>query len=219
MLNYCLIYEEDYPLEYNPCSHLKKISCPPRSRYLTHNEIIRLIDQLEQIGHDQYTDLFKLALFTGARISNVKAMRWDELDLEEDLWHIPAIKTKTNKTYNLPISSLALVVLLARKKKSLPDSVFVFPSNQSKSGYIMGSDYVWKQVITKAGLYSSNRELRVRQHDLRRTFATLQALNGVDINVISKTLGHSDIKSTQVYAHINLESAKNAIEKAFSKVL
>ena len=218
MLNYCLTYEEDYPLDYNPCAQLKKVGTEPRSRYLTYQEGITLLEKLDDISHPQHTDLFKIALFTGARISNVKAMRWDELDLNAELWCIPAIKTKTKKTYYLPIVSLALTILIKRRKEFPSKTEFVFPSQHSKSGHVMGGDQTWKEAIKAAGLYSPNRELRVRQHDLRRTFATWQAISGVDINVISKSLGHCDIKSTQVYAHLNTARTKDAIEGAFANI-
>ena len=51
-------------------------------------------------------------------------------------------------------------------------------------------------------------------HCFRHTFATLQLTNGTDIYTVSKMLGHTDIKTTQIYAHIvdqKKEAAANAI--------
>ena len=51
-------------------------------------------------------------------------------------------------------------------------------------------------------------------HCARHTFATLQLTNGTDIYTVSKMLGHTDIKTTQIYAHIvdqKKEAAANAI--------
>ena len=70
-------------------------------------------------------------------------------------------------------------------------------------------------LIIKAGLYSEDKDYRLRQHDLRRSFATFQALAGVDIATISKTLGHSDVKNTQVYAQVSVSRAREAVNKAF----
>lgn len=219
MFNYCLEYEDDYPIEFNPAQNLKKLSSTSRSRYLTLEEAQRLIDELTAIDHPIFTDLFLLALFTGARISNVKAMRWEEVIFHDQLWIVPAVKTKTKKTYCLPLSAQALTILKKRFSQRDPASDFVFPSpTRSASGHVMGGDKIWKDAITAAGLYSPNKDLRIRQHDLRRTFATWQALNGVDINTISKTLGHSDIKNTQIYAQINLKQARESINQAFSRI-
>lgn len=218
MFNYCMVYEEDYPLEYSPASLLKKEAGASRSRYLSLEEIQRLLLELDKLAHPQLTDLFKLALFTGARIGNVKAMRWDEVDFANAIWVVPAVKTKTNKTYHLPLSEQALAILLKRKLHLYDENGFVFPSNRSASGHVAGGDLIWKQVIQQAGLYSVNRDIRIRKHDLRRTFATLQALKGVDINTISKTLGHTDIKNTQIYAQLNTLKTKAAINLAFEGI-
>lgn len=215
MFNYCLVYENDYPLEFNPASLLKKETGVVRSRYLSMDEIHRLLAELDNLNHPIFTDLFKLALFTGARISNVKSMRWDEIDFANSRWIVPAIKTKTNKTYHLPLSVQA-VDILTKRNPSNSSSPFVFASNRSATGHVMGGDKIWKTVIINAGLYSNNKDIRIRKHDLRRTFASLQALKGVDINTISKTLGHTDIKHTQIYAQIDAVKSKAAIDLAFS---
>jgi len=219
MFNYCLEYEDDFPIDFNPAQSLKKLSAPSRSRYLTITEAQKLMQELTKLNHPIFTDLFQLTLFTGARISNVKAMRWDEVIFEDEVWIVPAVKTKTNKTYCLPLSQMALAILRKRYESRCKATPFVFPSpKNSATGHIMGGDKIWKAVITNAGLYSTNRDIRIRQHDLRRTFATWQALEGVDINTISKTLGHSDIKNTQIYAQINIAQARKSINEAFSKL-
>jgi len=67
-------------------------------------------------------------------------------------------------------------------------------------------------------LHSTDRDCRLRQHDLRRTFATFQALAGVDIATISQTLGHADVKNTQIYAQISVGKARDAINKGFELI-
>lgn len=216
MFNYCLEYEDDFPLEFNPAAKLKKMTAVSRSRYLSPREANKLITTLCENRHSTYTDMFLLALYTGARISNIKHMRWDEIKFEEELWIVPAIKTKSKKTYFLPLTSHATQVLLERYRNRQSKEQFVFPAvGRSMSGCATGGDHYWKEIITKAGLYSEDKDYRLRQHDLRRSFATFQALAGVDIATISKTLGHSDVKNTQVYAQISVSRARDAVNKAF----
>lgn len=216
MFNYCLEYEMDFPLEYNPAITLKKMPTVSRTRYLNKTEARQLVKELNLIAHPIFTDLFLTALLTGARISNVKSMRWSEIQFEEALWIVPAVKTKSNLTYYLPLTEQALLILNRRYKERDVTTDFVFPSTRNSStGHVSGGDSVWKEVIKRAGLYSEDKNIRIRQHDLRRTFASWQALNGVDINIISKTLGHTDIKNTQIYAQINVSKAREAIKGAF----
>ena len=217
--NYCLDYEDTFPLEFNPAASLKKTSSPSRERYLTLPEVNRLLDSLKKLAHPIFSDLFSLTLFTGARIYNVKSMRWDEIDFETKTWIVPAIKTKTKRTYRIPLIKQSMSILETRRI-SVGDTPFVFPTpTKSSTGHVMGGDKVWKAVIINAGLYSENREVRVCKHDLRRTFATWQALQGVDINTISQGLGHTDIKHTQIYARINGQIVRDAITLGFSQLI
>ena len=49
-------------------------------------------------------------------------------------------------------------------------------------------------------------------HSLRHTFASRLVQRGVSIYEVSKLLGHSDIKTTQIYAHLRNEDLRNAVE-------
>lgn len=220
MFNYCLEFELNYPIEFNPASTLKKMSSVSRTRYLNNEEAKRLFNELNRLAHPIFTDLFMIALLTGARISNVKSMKWSEIVFEDGIWIVPAVKTKSNLTYYLPLSKQAVLMLRKRYDTREIDCDFVFPSpRDSATGHIMGGDKVWKELIERSGLYSSDKNIRICQHDLRRTFATWQALKGVDIGTISKTLGHTDIKNTQIYAQINVKKAREAIETAFESFI
>lgn len=114
IIDYCLEYEDDFPIAFNPAISLKKISLESRSRYLTYSGVERLVCELRKLDHPVYTNLFLLALLTGSRMSNVKSMRWDEVIFDDGMWIVPSIKTKSRKTYYLPLSNLAQDVLRRR---------------------------------------------------------------------------------------------------------
>lgn len=89
------------------------------------------------MAHRYYTGINPAALVTkysespGARLSNVCAMRWDQLNLEARIWSIPSTTTKTHRPYRVTLSSLLGVLLALRQKGST--SEWVFPS-KSRSG-------------------------------------------------------------------------------------
>lgn len=56
--------------------------------------------------------------------------------------------------------------------------------------------------------------LDVRIHDLRRTFASYQAMTGASLQVIGKSLGHKSQQATQIYARLNLDPVRDSVEKA-----
>jgi site-specific recombinase XerD len=50
-------------------------------------------------------------------------------------------------------------------------------------------------------------------HTLRHTFASYLAMAGVDLYTIAKLLGHSDVSTTQIYAHLLPDTLRNAVNK------
>ena len=216
--NYVIEYEEELAILSNPFQNLKKMPGVVRTRYLTIDEGKKFLAALDKVNNQNVADIYRLALFTGARISNVRQMKWSEISLSNAIWIIPGNSTKTKRTFEIPLHQIAINVLLRRRGEGIC-SDFVFHSAVSKYGYITGGDPVWREVLEKAGLYHSNPAIRPRPHDLRRTFATWQLQNGTDISVVSKSLCHTSLKHTMVYAHSNIEQLRSSLDGAFSKLL
>jgi len=212
--NYVIEYEDDLNVTVNPFMGIKKLTEVQRNRYLTKDEAKRLLSSLEHEPNQDVADIYRVALFTGARLSNVKTMRWHEIDFSSGQWLIPATNTKTSKVYQIPLHSF-VINLLKQRREQASDSPFVFASERSRYGYITGGDPVWKSAITRAGLYHDNPNIRPRPHDLRRTFATWQLQSGADISIVSKALCHTSLKNTMIYAHTNVEQVRNSIDEAF----
>jgi integrase len=213
--NNLIDYEEGCDAMVNPFDRIKKMQGINRNRYLTHEEASRLLVALNQVANQDVADIYRLALFCGARLSNVKQMLWSDLNLQTGIWLIPATHTKTRQHYEIPLHDLALNVL-NKRKRTATSSRFVFAArNKSKYGYITGGDPIWKQAIKAADLYHDNPNIRPRPHDLRRTFATWQIQSGADISIVSKSLCHTSLKHTMIYAHTNLVQVRNSINSAF----
>lgn len=211
---YVMEYEDDLEISLNPFVGIKKMTEVQRNRYLTHEEARRLLKALAEEDNQDVADVYRVALFTGARLSNVKMMQWHEIDFSSGQWLIPATNTKTSKVYQIPLHNFVLDLLKKRQVKQ-GDSNYVFASKRSKYGYITGGDPIWKSAIKEAGLYHDNPNIRPRPHDLRRTFATWQIQSGADISIVSKSLCHTSLKHTMIYAHTNTEQVRNSINKAF----
>lgn len=213
--NYVVEYEDDLDITLNPFVGIKKMTEVRRNRYLTQDEAKRLLLSLNQESNQDIADIYRVALFTGARLSNVKMMKWHEIDFSSHQWLIPATNTKTKTVYQIPLHNYVLE-LLKRRQKLGESSPFVFASKRSKYGYITGGDSVWKSAIKRAGLFHENPNIRPRPHDLRRTFATWQIQSGADISIVSKALCHTSLKHTMIYAHTNVEQVRSSINTAFS---
>jgi integrase len=192
----------------NPASGVTRFAVESRDRYLSGEELARLFAALESVNADA-RDFILLCLWTGARRGNVMAMEWSEIDLDAGTWSLPASKTKRRKPLLLVLSSAALAVL-----KSRPSSGrYVFPSSRSASGHYVEPKTAWGKIVESAKLPG------VRLHDLRRTFASFQAANNVSLHTIGKSLGHSSEKSTAIYARLQLDTVRKAVDAATESIL
>ena len=146
----------------------------------------------------------RMALFsalTGLRHSDCVALCWENITGGES----PSVKFAQQKTKSLvylPISTEALELCGQRKNEA--DKVFEGVSSSQFCNSII-ADWVKAAGITKD----------ITFHCFRHTFATLQLTHGTDIYTVSKMLGHSDVKTTQVYAQIvdeKKQAAANAVK-------
>ena len=159
----------------------------PRERVLTIEEIKKLwlfldTDKCKMAFHTK--SAIKLILLTGVRTAELRLATWDEFDLENSLWTIPADHCKGGVGMKVHLSKQVKEILF--ELKQINDSSYV----------IYGVDY--RQPLTESALPRAITRIqdklgipKWRAHDLRRTFATQlgEALR-VDPVVIEKCLGH-----------------------------
>lgn len=190
----------------NPASGVKKFSETSRDRFLQPNELAAFFQSLAEEPNQDIKDFFMMLLLTGARKSTVMAMRWNHVDLKNDVWAIQADESKNSQKINVPLVPDAKAILA--KRKSQASSFFVFPSSLSKTGHIINPNKAWRRVITRANLED------VRIHDLRRTMGSFMAAGNASTVIIGKALGHTDPTATAIYSRLNLDPVRQAMEKA-----
>jgi integrase len=82
-----------------------------------------------------------------------------------------------------------------------------------------GSEYVFRPYKSMFSIYEKFSDLLAAQgmtgtlHDLRHTFASHLSMAGVSIPVIKEYLGHSDIATTMIYAHLSPDHQHREIDK------
>lgn len=112
-------------------------------------------------------------------------------------------------------------ILIWRKEKELVP--LIDEASRSDSPYTLpGEDKIVRLVKKRAkavGLKLPKDMIDLRIHDLRRTFGSYQAITGASLTVIGKSLGHKSLAATQIYARLNLDPVRAAIEKATSAML
>lgn len=148
----------------NPAHGIKKFPEQSRDRFLHADEMPRFFQSVMAEENETIRDFILIALLTGARRSNVLAMRWQDINFERAEWRIHETKNGTPQTVTL--SPEAIEILTNRKLSN--GSVFVFPG-AGKSGHLMEPKKGWQRILKRAGI----EDLHV--HDLRRTLGSWQA--------------------------------------------
>ena len=194
----------------NPCRSVPNFPEQSRERFLLPAEMKTFFDALVVVG-EPWHDFFQLALFTGARRGNVASMAWDEIDLDRTTWTIPASKTKNKRPAVIALSPPAVAILQSRLEL-FGRGEYVFPSS-SVTGHVVDPRKAWERLRTESGLKD------LRMHDLRRSLGSWQAAAGASLAIIGASLGHADLKSTQVYARLQLDPIRAAVTQAADAML
>lgn len=191
----------------NPCNGIKKNKEVKRDRFLRPDELPRFFTALQNETNEVARNYIWMLLLTGARKTNVLAMRWDEIDFELQMWRIP--DTKNGEPVNIPLTRLAMQLLTSIKS----ECEWVFPSATSSVGHLQDPKKAWNRILKQAEIEN------LRIHDIRRTLGSYQAITGASLHVIGKSLGHKSSISTQIYARLTNDPVRASMETATNKML
>jgi hypothetical protein len=86
----------------NPCKGIERNQEHRRRRYLSSDELKRLIPALAEHRDQQATDIIRMLLLTGARRGEVLAARWSDIDLGRSVWSKPGATTKQRTDHQVP---------------------------------------------------------------------------------------------------------------------
>jgi integrase len=187
----------------SPAYAIKTRLIKSRERFLQPSELPRFMTAVQS---SRLADFFLLALFTGARKTNLQEMRWQDLNMEEAVWRIP--KTKNGDAQLVPLIPDAIKLLKAREVEKVVDAIWVFPG-PGKTGHLVAPRKAWMEILEKAGL---DEHLRI--HDLRRTLGSWQARAGASLTVIGKSLGHRSLQATAIYSRLDIDPVRASVEQA-----
>jgi integrase len=178
----------------------------PRSRIVLGHEREPLLAAIDA-APEPWSEFFRLLLMSGCRVSNLYAMRWEDVDLDAAIWRIPAGRSKSKRTTALPLVPDAVAILRHRLTKRAGEP-WVFPSQHSRTGHVGSCRKAWAGVLERAGIEGLTR------HDLRRSLGTTMAAMGAGDRIIAAALGHVSLSAVRVYTHLAGELARDAVTEA-----
>ncbi|MBX9568597.1 MAG: site-specific integrase [Candidatus Obscuribacterales bacterium] len=194
-------------LETSPVKQIKTYKLESRDRFLYGSEYDRFMAEVEKASPNM-RDFIKICLFTGARKSNVLALKWSDINWELAYWRIDGKHYKNGETQYIHLSQMALEVLRKRPR----ESEWVFPSKNASSGHMSFPQKSFQRIAKRANVQN------VRIHDLRRTFAShlaIKSKGNVQLTV-SKALGQRDLRSSAIYMQLPPAHVREAVEGVFS---
>lgn len=206
MLNSAIRWE--IPIDKNPMDNLPLYEENNKmERFITKEEAGRLFKELDRSKAKMLKFIIAALLLTGARRGEVLKAKWSDLNLDKRIWTIEF--NKTGRTRHVPLSDGILALL--EQVPRYEGCEYIFPNPKTLKPYIQ-IFHPWDRVRKKAGL----PELRI--HDLRHSFASFLVNGGRSLYEVQKILGHTQIKTTQRYAHLSQDSLRSAADTATNMV-
>jgi len=142
------------------------------------------------------------AFMTGLRKSNVFGLTWDRVDLERSVCWVQPIDTKAGNLITCPLNSAARQLLAQQPR----DSERVFPVEPP-------CHHQWRRYTRRAGLPEG-----FRFHDIRHTFASWAAMDGVDRKTLQDMGGWKTAAMIDNYVHLPVNHLVAASEKLAARL-
>lgn len=162
-----------------------------RERFLSEYEVRRLYDAVLTSDNPMLKYIVPMLLLTGARKREVLDARWEDFDIDNRLWRIPFTKSGRPRTVPMSDGVISLLDTVPR----IAGSRNVFPNPDTGKPFI-SIHYAWDTVRKRAGMQD------VRMHDLRHSFASFLINSGRSLYEVQHLLGHTQVKTTERYAHL-----------------
>jgi len=202
----------------NPAKGIRRFKEQSRDRFLHADELRAFFKALEAEPSGDWRDFFVVSLLTGARRSNVLAMRWADVNLDRGLWRIPETESKNGEPLICVLVGSAVEILRRRFAEIDGASPFAFPG-VGKNGHLAEPKKAWHGILERAGLLNADGKNTVRIHDLRRTLGSWQAAGGASLSIIGRALGHKNVATTAVYARLDVDPVRQSLESATQAML
>jgi integrase len=193
----------------NPAKGVPLLKGQKKERFLSEVEVATLAEAVSVMVAEQNLSptaaaAIRLLMLTGCRKSEILSLRWEWVDAERGCLRLPDSKTGA-KVVPLAAAAMELVSELPR------NSVYVLPAAKG-AGHYTGLQKDWERVRDRARLPG------LRLHDLRHSFASFAVADGNTLFMIGKVLGHSQARTTEVYAHLADDPVRAVAERTAARI-
>jgi integrase len=175
-----------------------------RQRFLSEDERQRLLEVCKSSEWDRLYLLVLMALTTGCRQGELLGLTWDRIDFKEATAYLP--RTKNGEPRTVPLPNMTLAEL--QKVREI-GSGLLFPSELKPNSAFEFRKH-WDRALVDAGIED------FRFHDLRHSAASMLVNMGIPLYTVGQILGHKNQQTTARYAHLSIETKRQAVDKLSS---
>lgn len=177
-----------------------------RLRFLTPHEVGQLLKKLEEVS-DLWRDVAAFAVNTGLRAGEIYSMRPYAVDTENA--QVKVYDSKNSLSRVVPLNAHALAIVQKYRRRARRDLPLFHENGQLPER----SYHIFRRAVHDCGFNRgiTDRRERICFHSLRHTFASWLVQSGTPLALVSRLLGHKDIKMTMRYSHLAPSQEREAV--------
>ncbi len=201
------IDKKDYPLV--------KIAYPKTEKklpkFIYYNDLVDIINEAER-DKDGIRDrlIIEMLYATGVRVSELINIKYEDIDYNNRRIRVCGKGNKERIVYYGEYAEDVLKEYINTHKKN--EFGYLFTNSKGDKITDRGIRYIIDNIMKKLSV-----KVHVTPHVLRHTFATDMLNNGCDIKVVQELLGHSSLRTTEVYTHVTNERLKQVYYNCFPR--
>lgn len=207
----------NHPKVHNPTLNMKAMSTNQHLPvYFSFEDVNVMLDSFGNSDKEIYQKTILETLYScGLRVSELCDLTLNQVHLKQKMLKV---RGKGNKERMVPIAhscvnqmEIYLNLIRPQWEKQKTSTFFI-----NQLGHVCTRQYV--HVLIKKKITELNLNPAISAHSFRHSFATHLLDGNADLRVVQELLGHSDIRTTQIYTHVQDERLKNAYDQFFPKV-
>lgn len=194
-------------IEANPFNKIKTPKVPKSFPvFISESELIEILNNTEK---QIMKDIFTTAFYTGMRLGELLNMKWNWIDFTQNIITIKNsddFNSKNKRERIIPIHQKVHTVLQFRFQLGQHHNNLIFYRNE---GIKLNEDFVSKQF--KKAVRAAKLNDKIHFHSLRHSFASALVQRGISLYAVKELLGHGNIKTTQIYSHLQKDNLMEAV--------
>ncbi len=186
----------------DPTKDVQMSFSPVDRGFLTEEEVMKLMNYEFEIERlEKVRDFFVFSCFTGLAYTDLAALTYKNIVEMGDRTWIVKSREKTKVASNVPLLEIPLQIIEKYRGKAKDNHVFPVMTNQRMNSYL-------KEIADVCGV-----DKNLTFHLARHTFGTLMVSLGVPFDSVSKMMGHTNMKTTMIYARITNKKIGEDMDK------